>query len=186
MRRIPLGGLFLAACSGVVVAEVCPIPFLGWGMAFGLLVIAVLAWRQTAFVLAATLLFFGFWHSFRKASDQGYQLATKPDLANRTHQIDLEAEADSKPFHWGNQIKQRLIAKVTGVDGRPMDFRVEAELAGQPVHYGDRCQVMGRLEAPQRAMNPGEFDERTYLRHEGIYVVLNSANAHDATVKQHG
>jgi ComEC/Rec2-related protein len=185
MRRIPLGGLFLAASLGVGVAEVCPIPFLGWGMVFGLLVIAVLAWRQTAFVLAATLLFFGFWHSFRKASDQGYQLATKPDLANRIHQIDLEAEADSKPFHWGNQIKQRLIAKVTGVDGRPTDFRVEAELAGQPVHYGDRCQVMGRLEAPQRAMNPGEFDERTYLRHEGIYVVLNSANARDATVKQH-
>jgi ComEC/Rec2-related protein len=186
VRRIPLGGLFLTACLGVAVAEVCPIPFFAWGISFGLFAIAVAAWKQTAFVLAATLLFFGFWHSFRKASDQGYQLATKPDLANRIHQIDLEAEADSKPFHWANQIKQRLIAKVTGVDGRPMDFRVEAELAGQPVHYGDRCQVMGRLEAPQRAMNPGEFDERTYLRHEGIYIVLNSANARDATIKQHG
>jgi ComEC/Rec2-related protein len=185
MRRIPLGGLFLAACFGVAVAEVCPIPFLGWGVAFGLFAIAVAAWKQTAFALAATLLFFGFWHSFRKASDQGYQLATKADLANRIHQIDMEAEADSKPFHWGNQIKQRLIAKVTGVDGRAMDFRVEAELAGQPVHYGDRCQVVGRLEAPQRAMNPGEFDERTYLRHEGIYVVVNSANARDATIKEH-
>jgi ComEC/Rec2-related protein len=185
MRRIPLGGLFLAACLGVAVAEVWPIPFLVWGIAFGLFAFAVVAWTQTAFALAATLLFFGFWHSFRKGSDQGYQLSTKLDLANRIHQIDLEAEADSKPFHWGNQIKQRLIAKVTDMDGRPMDFRVEAELASQPVHYGDRCQVMGRLEAPQRAMNPGEFDERTYLRHEGIYVVLNSANARDATIKQH-
>ena len=185
MRRIPLGGLFLAACLGVAVAEVCPIPFLDWGIGFGLFAIAVAAWKRTAFALAATLLFFGFWHSFRKASDQGYQLAAKPDLANRIHQIELEAEADSKPFHWGNQIKQRLIAKVTGVDGRSVDFRVEAELAGQPIHYGDRCQVMGRLEAPQRALNPGEFDERTYLRHEGIYVVLNSANARDATIKQH-
>ncbi|MBV8097543.1 MAG: ComEC/Rec2 family competence protein [Verrucomicrobia bacterium] len=185
MRRIPLGGLFLAACLGVAVAEVCPIPFLGWGIAFGLSAIAVAAWRRTAFALAATLLFFGFWHSFRRGSDQGYQLVAKSDLASRIHQIDLEAEADSKPFHWGNQIKQRLIAKVTSVDGRPMDFRVEAELASQPIHYGDRCQVMGRLEAPQRALNPGEFDERTYLRHEGIYVVLNSANARDATIKQH-
>jgi ComEC/Rec2-related protein len=186
MRRIPLGGLFLAACLGVAVAEVRPIPFLAWGVSFGLFAIAVAAWKRTAFALAATLLFFGFWHSIRKVSDQGYQLATKADLANRIHQIDLEAEADSKPFHWGNQIKQRLIAKVTAVDGHPMDFRVEAELAGQPIHYGDRCQVMGRLEAPQRAMNPGEFDERTYLQHEGIYVVLNSANARDATIKHHG
>ena len=185
MRRIPLGGLFLAACVGVEFAEVCSVPILGWAIGFGLLAIAVLAWKQTAVALAATLLFFGFWHSFRKVSDQGYQLAKKPDLANRTYQIELEAEADSRPFHWGNQIKQRLIAKVTSVDGRPMDFRVEAELASQPIHYGDRCQVMGRLEAPQRALNPGEFDERTYLRHEGIYVVLNSANARDATIKQH-
>jgi ComEC/Rec2-related protein len=153
---------------------------------FGLFAIAVAAWKRTAFALAATLLFFGFWHSFHKTSDQGYLLARKPDLANRIHQIDLEAETDSKPFHWGNQIKQRLIAKVTGVDGRPMRFRVQAELAGQPIHYGDCCQVMGRLETPQRAMNPGEFDERTYLRHEGIYVVLNSPGAHDGTIKRHG
>jgi ComEC/Rec2-related protein len=186
MRRIPLGGLFLAACLGVAVAEVFPIPFLAWGIAFGLFAIAVVAWKQTVFALAATLLFFGFWHSFRKASDQGYQLVRKPDLAKRMHQIDLEAEADSKPFHWGNQIKQRLIAKVTGVDGHPMDFRIEAELAGQPVHYGDRCHVMGRLAAPQPAMNPGEFDERTYLRREGIYLVLNSANARGAAIVQHG
>src|ERR1700740_1808846 len=138
MRRIPLGGLFLAACLGVALAEVRPIPFLAWGVSFGLFAIAVAAWKRTAFALAATLLFFGFWHSIRKVSDQGYQLATKADLANRIHQIDLEAEADSKPFHWGNQIKQRLIAKVTSVDGHPMDYRVEAELAGQPIHYGER------------------------------------------------
>jgi ComEC/Rec2-related protein len=186
MWRIPLGGLFLAACFGVEFAEVCPAPLLGWAIAFGLVAVAVMVWKQTAFVLSATLLFFGFWHSFRTASDQGYRLAKKPDLANRNHQIDLEAEADSKPFHWGNQIKQRLFAKVTGVDRHPMNFRVQAELAGQPVHYGDCCQVLGRLEAPQRAMNPGEFDERTYLRHQGIYVVLNSTNARDAAIKRHG
>lgn len=186
MRRIPLGGLFLAACVGVEIAEVCPIPFLGWGVAFGLFAIAVVAWKRTAFVLSATLLFFGFWHSFRKVSDQGYQLAKKPDLTSRIHRIDLEADVDSKPFHWGNQTKQRLIATVTGVDGRPMNFRVQAELTGQPIHYGDCCQVTGRLETPQRAMNPGEFDERTYLEREGIYVVLTSTSGHDATITHHG
>ncbi|MBV8276315.1 MAG: ComEC/Rec2 family competence protein, partial [Verrucomicrobia bacterium] len=171
---------------GVEVAEVWPIPFLGWAIAFALFAMAVLAWKHTALALSATLLFFGFWHSFRKTSDQGYELAKKPDLANRVHQIDLEAEADSKPFHWGNQIKQRLIAKVTGVDSHPMNFRVQAELAGQPIHYGDCCQVAGRLEAPQRAMNPGEFDERSYLRHQGIYIIINSTNAHDTDIKSHG
>jgi len=186
MRRIPLGGLFLAACVGIEFAEVCPVPLLGWAIAFGIFALAVLACKRTAFALSATVLFFGFWHAFRKGSDQGYQLTNQPDLANRIHQIDLEADTDSKPFHWGNQIKQRLIAKVTGVDGCPVNFRVQAELAGQPIHYGDFCQVAGRLEPPQRALNPGEFDERTYLQHEGIYVVLNSANAHGATIIRHG
>jgi ComEC/Rec2-related protein len=186
MRRIPLGGLFLAACVGIEFAEVCPVPLLGWAIGFGLFALAVLASKRSTFALSATLLFFGFWHSFRKGSDQGYQLINKPDLANRIHQIDLEADTDSKPFRWGNQIKQRLIAKVTSVDGYPLSFRVQAELAGQPIRYGDFCQVAGRLEPPQRALNPGEFDERTYLQHEGIYVVLNSANAHGVTIIRHG
>jgi ComEC/Rec2-related protein len=185
MRRIPLGGLFVAACSGVAAAEVCPISFLTWGIAFGLLVIAVTVWRHTSLALAATLIFFGFWHAFRRDSDQGYQLVARSDLAKQIHQIDLEAEIDSKPFNWGNQIKQRLIASVTNLDTCPVDFRVEAELTGQPVHYGDRCHVVARLEAPQRALNPGEFDERTFLRHEGIYVVLNSTNAPVANTTQH-
>jgi ComEC/Rec2-related protein len=186
MRRVPLGGLFLAACSGVEIAEVCSVPLLYWAVAFGSFASAVLIWKRTALALTAILVFFGFWHSFRKVSDQGYQLANKPDLASRGHQIVLEANADSKPFHWGNQTKQRLMAKVTSVDGYPITFRVQAELSGQPIHYGDYCQVMGRLEAPQRALNPGEFDERIYLQHEGIFLVLNSANAHDTNIIRHG
>src|ERR1700722_11106290 len=103
MRRTPLGGLFLAACVGVEIAEICPPPLLYWAVGFALLAIAVMAWKRTALALAADLLFFGFWHSFRKTSDQGCELRSKPDLASRVHQIDFEADADSKPFHWGNQ-----------------------------------------------------------------------------------
>jgi ComEC/Rec2-related protein len=186
MRRIPLTGLFLAACAGVEAAEISFVPVLGWALAFGSFAGAALIWKRTTVSLCATLLFFGFWHSFRKASDQGYQLANKPGLANRVHQIALEADSDSKPFHWGNQIKQRLVAKVTSVDGYTMNFRVEAELSGQPIRYGDSCQVLGRLEAPERALNPGEFDERIYLQHEGIFVVLNAASAHDTSIVRHG
>ena len=186
MRRLPLAGLFLAACVGVETAEVCSLPVPYWAIAFGSFASAVLIWKRTALALCAALLFFGFWHSFRKVSDQGYQLINQPDVAKQVHQITLEAHSDAKPFHWGNQMKQRLIAKVASVDGYPMDFRVEAELCGQPIHYGDYCRVLGRLEAPQRALNAGEFDERIYLQHEGIFVVLDSASAHDTSIIHHG
>ena len=186
MRRTPLGGLFIAATIGVEIAEIVPAPLLYWAIGFGSFAIAVAAWKQTTLVLSATLLFFGFWDSFRKTSDRGYQLRTKPEFIGRIHQIDFEAEADSKPFHWGNQIKQRLLAKVTAIDGCRLSFRVQAELVSQPIHYGDSGQVTGRLALPQCALNPGEFDERTYLAHQGIYLVLDSANSHAVTILRHG
>ena len=186
MRRTPLGGLFIAAALGIEIAEFFPAPFLYWSIGFALFAITVIAWKRTVLALVTTLLFFAFWDSFRKTSDQGYQLRTKPEFTSRIHQIDFEADADSKPFHWGNQIKQRLSAKVTAVDGNRLSFRVQAELSGQPIHYGDSCQVTGWLALPQYALNPGEFDERTYLEHQGIYLVLDSRNSHDVTILKHG
>jgi ComEC/Rec2-related protein len=186
VRRTPLGGLFLAAGIGVEIGEILPAPLLYWAIGFGLLAIAVVAWQRTAIALFATLLFFGFWDSFRKTSDQGYQLRTKPEFISRIHHIDFEAGADSKPFHWGNQIKQRLIANVTAIDGYRWSFQVQAELSGPPIHYGDSCQVTGRLAIPQCALNPGEFDERTYLEHQGIYLVLASVSSHDVTIMRRG
>src|SRR5258708_29634369 len=153
MRRTALGGLFMAACIGVEIAEIFPGLLLCWSMGFGLLALAVVAWNRPALALSAPLLFFGFWGSFRKTSDQGYQLRIKPEFTSRIHQIAFEADADSKPFHWGNQIKQRLIARVTAVDGYRSNFRDQAELSGQPVHYGDSCQMTGRLAIPQPALN---------------------------------
>jgi ComEC/Rec2-related protein len=186
MRRTPLGGLFIAACLGVEFAEIFPGPLLYWSIGFGLFAIAVLVWKRTALALSATLLFFGFWGTFRKTSDQGYQLRIKSELTSRIHQIYFEADSDSKPFHWGNQVKQRLIARVTAVNGYRWNFRVQAELSGKPIHYGDSCQVTGRLAIPQSALNPGEFDERTYLEHQGIYLILDSANSRDVTIIRHG
>ena|ERR1700730_12923257 len=83
MRRTPLGGLFIAASLGVEIAEIFPGPLLYWSIGFGLFAIPALAWKRTAIALSATLLFFGFWGSFRKTSDQGYQLRIKPEFTSR-------------------------------------------------------------------------------------------------------
>src|SRR5260221_12617293 len=137
MRRTPLGGLFIAACLGVEIAEIFPGLLLYWSIGFGLFALEVVAWKRTALALSATLLFFGFWGSFRKTSDQGYQLRIKPEFTSRIHQIAFEADADSKPFHWGNQIKQRLIARVQAVDGYGSTFRCLSELSGRTLPFVD-------------------------------------------------
>jgi len=48
-----------------------------------------------------------------------------------------------------------------------------------PVHKGDRIWLTGSLEPPHRAGNPGEFDYRQYLYHQGIYYILSVEQASD-------
>jgi len=186
VRRIPFGGLFLVACLGIGLTEAYQVNPLYPGAGFLVCAIAGLVWKQTILILTATLLFFGFWQSFRKITDQGYELQNLPELASRIHRVTLEAENDSKAFRWGNRIKQRFLAKVTAVDAYSTNFRVQAEVSGPAVKYGDRCQVVGRLAAPERALNPGEFDERSYLQHLGVYLVLSSAPGGDLAIAGHG
>jgi len=42
-----------------------------------------------------------------------------------------------------------------------------------PVEKGDRLWLQGSLKPPQKAGNPGEFDYRKYLYHQGIYYILS-------------
>lgn len=48
-----------------------------------------------------------------------------------------------------------------------------------PVHKGDRISLTGSLKPPHRAGNPGEFDYRQYLYHQGIYYILSVEQAGD-------
>ena len=48
-----------------------------------------------------------------------------------------------------------------------------------PVHKGDRIWLTGSLKPPHRAGNPGEFDYRQYLYHQGIYYILSAEEASD-------
>jgi ComEC/Rec2-related protein len=186
MRRIPLGGLFLSACLGIGAAEPGAIPPVAWEIAFGLGAGAVLFWDRTILTLVAVLSFFGFWQSFRRTTDLGYQLQATPSLISQPRQFTLEADSDSKPFRWGNRIRQRLFAKISAVDGRPIKFRVEAELPGASIYYGDQFQVRGHLALPERALNPGEFDERAYLQQQGVYLMLTCTRPSEVNLLSHG
>jgi ComEC/Rec2-related protein len=46
-------------------------------------------------------------------------------------------------------------------------------------HYGDTLSVYGRLELPSGPRNPGGFDRRTYLNHQGIYSTLVALRPED-------
>jgi len=45
--------------------------------------------------------------------------------------------------------------------------------------YGDTLQVVGRLELPSGPRNPGGFDYRAYLDHQGIHATLSAIRPQD-------
>ncbi len=66
---------------------------------------------------------------------------------------------------------QRQFARVSRFDGRPLDEPVELQLPlGRAPPQGARLRLLARVEQP-RGPTHG-FDERTWLRRQGVHVVL--------------
>ena len=172
--RIPLAGLFVAACSGILLSNRHTNSWIVFGTLFCLLALLALAWRKTFITLAATALFFVFWSDFLLQHDQGFQLTRANRLSGHVHRCVLCAQSDSRSFHWANQTSQRFLAEVRDVDGFPVRFRVVAELYGNGLQYGNSIAVDGRFVLPEQALNPGEFDYRDFLKRQGIYLTLQA------------
>ncbi len=143
-------------------------------MLFCLFGLAALAWRKTLLTLVATAFFFAFWHAFLINHNQGFQLSREPRFNNHVHRCVLCAQSDSISFHWATQTKQRFLAEVREVDGFAASFRVSVELNGSPIQYGDSIAVDGRFALPDAPLNPGEFDYRSFLERQGVYLVLQA------------
>ncbi|HEX3446474.1 MAG TPA: ComEC/Rec2 family competence protein [Chthoniobacterales bacterium] len=171
---IPLAGPFISACLGISLTDTHPESWPAFAGFFCLSGLIALVWRKTPVTLAAIVLFFAFWHSFRIVHDQGFQLSRVPELNNHVHHCILCAQSDSTAFHWANQTKQRFYAEIREVDGFPVQFRVSAELRGGPIEYGDGISVDGRFSLPEEPLNPGEFDYRNFLKRQNVYLILRA------------
>lgn len=51
---------------------------------------------------------------------------------------------------------------------------VQVNKPGKPWEYGDAVEFTGKLDRPQAANNPGQFDYRRYLANRGIYLTLKA------------
>jgi len=172
--RIPLAGPFIAACAGIFLSDAHTDSWLVFGGLFCLIGLVALVWHKTRLTLAATALFFAFWHAFLVDHDQGFRLSRSTGLNNHVHRCILCAQSDSTPFHWANQTKQRFHAEIREVDGFPVRFLALAELSGSFIQYGDTIGVDGRFALPEQPLNPGEFDYRTFLKRQRVYLILQA------------
>jgi ComEC/Rec2-related protein len=172
--RIPLAGPFIAACVGILLSDAYTYSWPIFSGLFCLFSLAALVWHKTFLTLACTSLFFAFWHTFLVDQDLGFQLSQMRGLNNHVHRWVLCAQSDPTSFHWANQTRQRFHAEVRQVDGFPARFRALVELGRTPLQYGDMIGIDGRLVSPEGPLNPGEFDYRTFLKRQSVYLVIRA------------
>jgi ComEC/Rec2-related protein len=162
------------ACTGIFLSDAHTDLWLAFGGLFCLTGLVALVWHETLLTLTATALFFAFWHGFLIDHDQGFRLSRETGLNNHVHRCVLCAQSDSTSFQWANQTKQRFHAEIREVDGFPVRFLALVERSGSFIQYGDTICLDGRFSLPEQPLNPGEFDYRTFLKRQSIYLILQA------------
>jgi len=139
-----------ALLGGLAAALPLPVPV---PVALGAAVLAGVGW---------------WWGSIRLAELDRSPLSAHLDEAG-WFVADVTAEARVGRFD------QRLFARVRRFRGRPLDERVQLELPlGRAPPQGARVRLLAVVREPRRNQGgPGAFDERTWLRRQGMHVVLH-------------
>ncbi len=160
--QVILGALAAGLCAANVVRP--------GGTALALLAvppIAALASPRSAPVAVAAALACSlgwWWGAVRLDALDRTELAAD---VGRAGDLVVVTTADARP----GTFVQRQMARAVSFEGRRLGERVELELPlGRPPPQGARLAVLARITAP-RGPSHG-FDERTWLRRQGVHVVL--------------
>ena len=195
-RRGPATVLACAAALGIFSDRIYPIPLDAW---LGLVVISSLTWI-IAFVmrryrLAVVCLLFGWfcllgaWHHFRwncrSAEDIANSATYAPSLARLSGKVIqtpwIVTYPEQDRASWQSPERTILILEcrklISGTDeSLPVvgTARVIVDGAVTAAALGDSVEIIGKVSLPNGPSNPGDFDRRSYLRSQGIFVVVHS------------
>jgi competence protein ComEC len=168
-RLLPAHVLALAAAAGLAFANALRLepPVLALGLAGAAAVMLAGAPREGRLVVSALAVAFLGWGWASARLDALDRSALAP-LAGRAGHALLEVTAEARP----GQFAQRLPARVLRFDGRGVGReRAELELPlGRSPPQGALIDALVVVRAPKGPSNG--FDERTWLRRQGIHVVL--------------
>ncbi len=187
--RQPFVGLALMAVTGIIAAELFPLPAAAQVTTAILLLAGVLVseWKPnlaTTYVLVAA----GFFllHNFATSNTTGQQLAR--ELSERPRLVTAIGCVISEP-RTGPSGFATFLLKLRSVEfagKRETTGAVwQARWHGAP-EFGDELKLFGTAEPIAPPRNPGEFDMRTYFARHDIRRILFVRYAEDGTLIQHG
>lgn len=191
--RQPLTGLFLAAASGIAVAEVFSAHSAARICAVAVLVASVflaIRRRSTIGILLSTACAFFLLRDFALRDDAGRDLAERlpsGSLVQATGIVISEpVEKTSARGEVTGEFQLRVESITAGESSFPADAVVLAKWIGSPPHYGDRVKITGAMEPVPPPRNPGQFDYAAYMRRLGIYSRITMLDVVSGTIVESG
>lgn len=161
---LPAHVVALAALGGLAASDAARIhPPLVVAM---LALAPLLAPQPARFALAAVLVAAAGWWWGSVRLDALDHSALRPDVGRAGRAL-VEATAEART----GTFAQRQLARVRRFEGRALDERVQLELPlGRAPPQGARVSLLAVVRLPRGPSNG--FDERTWLRRQGVHVVL--------------
>ncbi len=183
-QRAPCAGLLLSAIIGILLSDVQPGCWVIWAVASLFPAVLICKINSSLLVYSLILLLFASWHGYQIATNTGYQRSLHTISDTSEHTVTLLVQAEPKVDEYLST--QKFVALVTCIDNNPSNFQVSAECPGEPFAYGDELIAQGKFSLPWTSMNPGEFDDRAYLKRKNIYLNFRSHHGLPAEIIAHG
>ena len=195
-RRSPAIIVAGVASLGIFVDRVFPIPLDLWLLlalaAASGWVAAFLNRRDTLAVVLVLLGWFGLtgsWHHWRwncRAADHIANSATsEPKLARLVGKVVqtpwIVKHPEGSRAAWQNPERTILILECRSLESGQSESsvvsgiaRVTVDAAVSTVSVGDLVRVIGELSLPSEPANPGAFDQRSFLRAQGVFTIVRA------------
>ncbi|HWL54686.1 MAG TPA: ComEC/Rec2 family competence protein [Chthoniobacteraceae bacterium] len=130
------------------------------------------------------LALFGFWHAVRLAESPGRKLAAAIPPHGRV--LSATAIVDEEPREKG---RFRVRLETVTFDGGTTPSRARLLISWPRAHerpvYGDRLEFTGSARNLTRPRNPGEFDNPSIRRRQGVYSEVYLRYPRDAQIVAH-
>src|SRR5262249_22189416 len=187
--RQPFVGLTLMAATGIVLAEIVPLPSSTLILAatvLALCILVALCWPKLPATYLIVAIGFFLLHKFATTNPAGQQLVEKlgerPRVVTAAGCVITEPKIASSGF-------ATFLFKLRSIElegkNQPTHAVWQVRWKGTP-EFGDELKLFGTAEPIAPPRNPGEFDMRAYLARHDIRRMLFARYPEDGTLIRHG
>ncbi len=183
-KRLPFAGLLLAAIFGIVFAGWVEWPAWVFAMAAAGFVLLGLLMARGPGILLGVACAFACAQIWQSRESMAQRLSDWVGEGSRV--VTLEGLVVSEPVPSGaTRIRFTLLAETLESDeGRfAPAAKVAVVMPVSALSRGDRVRIVGSLAHIPPPRNPGEFDARAWMAHNGVHCKLEAGSASDLTIQ---